>query len=324
MSEHVWLFAAGLGLLAAGTGALVAGAARLDRATGRGAFAVGLVAVGCGPPVAGLALDLALVLRPAEGIDARRLAAAAVGRLIGGNVVSVLLVLGVGALVRPVASSARLFGTATPLAIGAALLFWLLAADNVLSRVDAGVLLTAFVCAVVLLVRAARREPDAGRAAFAGWVPDRLPVRRAGLLALGGLGAVVFGAWLAAGRLLPAAAVLRLSAPVTGLTLAALGTALPAAVAAAVASRRGRSDVVLGLAVGPLLCNLSVVAGAVALVQPLALTEHAILNEVPAMGLCAFLLLPALLNGKVPRWEGALLLAAYAGFVTWQVLRVPR
>lgn len=322
MSESVWLFAAGLGLLAGGAAALVVGAARLDRGTGRGALAVGLVALGLGPCVAPLALDLALVLRPVADLDARRLAAAAVGNLIGGNVASVLLVLGLGAVVHPVTASVRLFGTAIPLALGATLLFWLLAADKGLSRVDGGVLLAAFAGAVGLLVRAARREGDAGRAALAGWVPERFALRLAVPLAVGGLAAVVFGAWLAAGQLLGAAAGLRLSTPVTGLTLAAFATALPAVVAAAVAARAGHSGAVLGLAVGPALCNLLLVAGSVALVRPVEFTEHAILNEVPAMGLCAFLLLPALLNGKVPRWEGVLLLAAYAGFVTWQVSRV--
>lgn len=322
MAEHVALFAAGLGLLAAGTVALVSGAARLDRATGRGAFAVGLVAIGFGPCVAGFALDLALVLRPALPLESRRLHAAALTVVIGGNVASSLLVLGAAALVRPVAVSARLFGTAIPLLFVGTLLFWFLAADKVISRPDGGILLVAAAGALVALVRAARRELPNGRAVLADWVPDRMPLRLAVVLALAGLAAVASGAWLAAGQFVRATAQLKFSTPVMGATVAALGTALPALVAAVLAARRGRSDVVLGLAVGPPLFNVLLVAGAVTVVQPLALTEHAILYEVPAMALCAGLALPALLNGKVPRWEGALMLAAYAGFVTWQVLRV--
>lgn len=321
MSEHVVPFAVGLVLLAAGTGGLVIGAARLDRATGRSAFAVGLVAVGFGPCVAGLALGLALALRPGP-LDATRAAGAALGATVGGNVASVLLVLGAGALARPVAASARLFRTAVPFVFAATLLFWFLAADKVISRTDAGVLLAALLGALVLLARAARRESDPGRRAFAGWVPERGPLWGAALLALAGAGAVAGGAGLAAGELRGATAELRLSVAVMGVTVAALGTALPALVAAVAAARCGRSDVVLGLAVGPALFNLLLVVGTVATVRPLVLSEHAILNEVPAMALCPVLLLPALVNGRVPRWEGALLLVAYAGFVTWQVRRV--
>lgn len=323
MSEHVWLLAAGLALLAVGTGGLVVGAARLDRATGRGAFAVGLVAVGFGPCVAGLALDLALVLRRAAPQQAELFAAAALGTALGANVASVLLVLGAAALVRPITSSARIVRTTIRLLLGATVLFWFLARDNAISRVDAGVLLGAAFGAVVLWVRAARQESDDGRAAFAGWVPERFPLWLAGLLAVAGLGAVVGGAWLAAGELLGARTALRLRVQVVSITVLAFGTALPALAGAVLAASRGRHDLVVGLAVGPALFNLLLVVGAVAMVQPLALTEHAILNEVPAMGLCALLLVPVLLHGRVPRWQGLLLVAAYAGFVTWQVLRVP-
>lgn len=323
MSEHVGLLAAGLALLAVGTGGLVVGAARLDRATGRGAFAVGLVAVGFGPCVAGLALDLALVLRQAPPREAELFAAAALGTAVGGNVASVLLVLGAAALARPITSSARVVRTALRLLLGATALFWFLARDNSISRLDAGVLLGAAVGALVLLVRAARQEPAERRVAFAGWVPERFPLWLAGLLALAGLGAVVGGAWLAAGELLGARTALHLRVQVVSITILAFGAALPALAGAVTASRGGRPDLAVGLSVGPALFNLLFVVGAVAMVQPLALTEHAILNEVPAMGLCALLLVPVLLHGRVPRWEGLLLVAAYAGFVAWQVLRVP-
>ncbi|MDY3553826.1 hypothetical protein R5W24_002940 [Gemmata sp. JC717] len=322
MAEHGILFAVGLGLLAVGSGALVAGAARLDRATGRGAFAVGLVAIGLGPCVSGFALALALVIRSATPLEARRLDAAALATVIGGNIASSLLVLGVAAFVRPATMSARLFGTTIPLLFTMTLLFWFLAADKAISRPDAAILLMAAVGSLVLLARAARREPPDVRAALAGWVPERMPVWVAVLLSLTGLAGVASGAWLAAGSFLQAAVGLRLSTPVTGMTLAAFGTALPALVAAVLAVRRGRPDVALGLAVGPPLFNVSLVVGAVALVRPLLLTEHAILYEVPAMVLSTALVSPALINGRVPRWEGALLFAAYIGFVTWQVLRL--
>ena len=90
-------------------------------------------------------------------------------------------------------------------------------------------------------------------------------------------------------------------------------------VCAVAASLRGRSDLVLGIVVGSVLFNLLLVGG-VAMVEPLLITRNTILEAIPVMALFALLLLPVLLNGlHVPRWEGALLLAAYAAFVTWQV-----
>ncbi len=57
--------------------------------------------------------------------------------------------------------------------------------------------------------------------------------------------------------------------------------------------------------------------------RPLVVEERTILEQIPVMALFVLLLLPVLANGlRVPRWEGALLLAAYAGFVAWQVIGV--
>jgi cation:H+ antiporter len=322
--EHVGLFVLGLALLAVGVLLLVFGAARLDLALGRSPFAVGVVAVAFGPCVAGLAFNLAVIFQPAPELYQRLALATVAGNIVGSNIASIGLVLGAAALVRPVAASAKLFHTAIPLTLAGTALFWFLARNSPLSRVDAGFLLTAAVVALVLLVRAARKEGDAGKVEFAGWVPERTRVWLAVLHAAAGLAATGGGAMLAAAKLIDAMRALKTSAPVMGETLVAFGTSLPALVAAVVSARRGRSGLVLGIVVGSVVFNLLLVAGIAAMIEPLPITSHAILNEIPVMGLFTLLLLPVLLNGlKVPRWEGVLLLAAYAAFVMWQVLRVP-
>lgn len=321
--EHLALFVLGLVLLAVGAPMLVFGSARLDRRIGRGPFAVGAVALAFGPCVAALTLNLAIVLRPA-GPEATRFAlAGVVGHIAGSTVAGVGLVLGVAALVRPVKASARVFYTAIPLALVAALVFWFFAVNKVVSRVAAGALLGAFLVALGVLIQLARREPESVKAELAGWVPEHWPVRWAVLLAIGGLAATIGGAVLATDKFLEATRTLKTSTPVMGETLVAFGTALPALGAAVIASRRGRSDLVLGIAVGFVLFNLLLVLGAVAMIQPLPLTAHAITNEIPATALFVSLLIPVLFNGlRVPRWEGAILLALYIAFVVWQIRRV--
>lgn len=318
--EHVGLFVLGLALLAIGAPMLVFGSARLDRATGRSPFAIGAVAVCFGPCIAGLAFCLAAALRqpPVTRI--------AVGHIVGSNVASVALVLGAAALARPIAARAKLFYTAVPLALGASALFWFLARNGPqepLSRVGAGFLLGALGLALVLLVRAARTESEQVKAELASWVPGRTSVWVAALLALAGAAALVGGAYLTAAEVYGTAVHLKLAARITvlGSTLAAFVTALPTAVGAVLAARRERFDLVLGIAVGPVIFNLLFVAAVVALVRPLVIDQRVILEVIPVMALSALLLVPVLFNGlKVPRWEGALLLAAYAGFVVWQVV----
>jgi cation:H+ antiporter len=315
--EHLALFALGLVLLSGGAPLLVFGSARLDRAIGRGPFAVGAVAVCFGPCVAALTLDLAIVLRQPP------ITRMALGHLIGSGVASVGLVLGAAALARPVAATARLFYTAIPLALVAALLFWFLAFGKVVSQGAAGALLGAFAVAAGVLVFAVRGEAEAVRQEFASWVPAELGVWRAVLLVVVGLAALLGGARLIATQLVGTANYLKAPTFLIGCTMSAFATALPAAAAAVVAARRGWGNLVLGVIVGFALVNVLLVAGVVAMIQPLLIDQVVITQALPAVPLFAALLVPVLFNGlHVPRWFGALLLAAYVGFVVWQVLRV--
>ncbi len=315
--EHVAAFTLGLVLLAAGAVLLVFGAARLDRATGRAPFAIGAVAVAFGPMVAGLAFCLAAVLRQPP---VTRLA---VGAIVGHNVASLGLVLGVATLVRPVAATANLFRTAIPLAFAATALFWFLARNAPElppARVDGGILLAAFVLAVVLMVRAARGESAEVKAEFANWLPERIPLAASGLLALAGLAALVSGGYLIAACIVPAATFLKSPSLVLSSTLGAFVVTIPTLVAAVIASRRGWSNLVLGITVGPVVVNMLLTAGLAALIHPLLIDRWVILEVIPAMGVMTLLLVPLLLNDlRVPRWEGVLLLAAYAGFTLWLV-----
>jgi cation:H+ antiporter len=232
------------------------------------------------------------------------------------------LVLGVAALVRPLAASARVFYTAIPMVLVAALLFWFVTIDKSVARGVGGGLVAAFATAMAVLFGLARREPEAVKEELAGWVPERFAVRWAVLLAFAGLAATLGGATLAADRLYPVGRAI-LNVAVLGETLVAFATALPAVGAAAVAARRGRANLALGVVVGFVLCNLLLALGAAALVQPLPLTRHAIAQEIPAVALFTALLLLVLVRLTVPRWAGGLLVAGYAGFVVWQLLRVP-
>lgn len=316
--ENVALFVCGLLLLALGVPLLAVGAARLDRATGRSAFAVGLVLAALAPCAAQLAFGVASVIRTAPNAMPRL----ALGTLVGGNVASLGLVLGVAALVRPISAHAKVLGRSILALIAVTLVFWFLAADNALTRVDGAILLVAFALALIPLVAAARAEHDDVKAALTAWVPERLNVRVALPLALAGLAALVGGAVLASQTAIPAARALKFSAPVLGEAVAAGALALPALVAAVLAARRGNGDLALLLAVGPALANLTVVAGAVALVHPLIVEELVAMNEIPALALVTALLVPVYINGLlVRRWEGAIRAACFVAFVLWLVLR---
>jgi len=313
MSQHVALFALGVVLLAVGAGALACGAARLARRLGAGAFPVGLAAASLGGSAPVLALVVTAVLNDRHML--------AVGTLVGSNVANVGLALGLAAAARPLAGSSRVVSAAIPVLLGATALFWFLGRDNELSRVSAAVLLVAFAGAVAYLGRVAKRETDAARAEFGGWAPNPKQMWAGVVLTAAGLAGLVGGALL----VVPAAVEIAnrelvIGTRIFGVTAVAFGASLPVVVAAVAAAYRGRADLALGVVVGASLGNLLLAAGVAGLVAPFGLTEAALGNEVPATAVLTLLLLAPLWNGlRVDRWEGALLLAAYAGFVAWRL-----
>jgi cation:H+ antiporter len=99
----------------------------------------------------------------------------------------------------------------------------------------------------------------------------------------------------------------------------AAGTSLPELATSVVAALRGRADMAVGNIVGSNIFNILGIAGATALVVPV--TELGIRPlDLAAMLAVAVLVLPLMRSGfKIVRWEGAVLFAAFLGYLllTW-------
>lgn len=114
---------------------------------------------------------------------------------------------------------------------------------------------------------------------------------------------------------------------VIGLTFVALGTSLPELVTAISALTKGHGALSLGNIIGANLFNLVLVTGASAALSPFSLpadktvsgTPVSLCVDLPVMfGVMLLLSLPALLKGKLYRYQGILLLIIYIAFCTFQ------
>ncbi|MDX1579186.1 MAG: sodium:calcium antiporter, partial [Gemmatimonadota bacterium] len=133
-----------------------------------------------------------------------------------------------------------------------------------------------------------------------------------------GLPCLVFGAhWL-----LDAAEAIAIAfhvpEAVIAATMIAVGTSLPELASTLAAVVRGLGDIAIGNVIGSNVFNLGLVLGTAALIRPLALSPTLVVQQVlPALAFSVLLIPLALTNQRVDRWEGALLLTGYIGFVTW-------
>jgi cation:H+ antiporter len=311
MSAQVLLFAVGLVVLAAGAEALVRGSVRVARALGVSPFVVGFTVIGFGTSAPELVVGLTAALEGRSEI--------ALGNVVGSNIANVGLVLGVAALAAPLAAHMRLLKVEVPLVIGASLLLWALCRDGHVGRADGAVLLAGFFALAAYMYRGARAEPPAVKEELGLAVAEKLRVRVAAVLVVGGLCGLVGGAHLMVTAAVGLARELGVSEWLIGLTVVAVGTSLPELAAAVAGAVRGEADIVVGNIAGSNLFNVLLILGSTAVVRPMDVPASARAVDLPVMTGFAVLLMLVVANGqRVHRWEGAVLLTAYVGFVAWQ------
>ena len=117
------------------------------------------------------------------------------------------------------------------------------------------------------------------------------------------------------------ASALGVSDTVIGLTIVAAGTSAPELVTSIVAAWRGRDDIAVANVVGSNIFNVLGIAGATALVHPLAVPAEIIARDSWWMLGASLLLFPLMKTGmRVNRAEGAVLLVGFAAYLTLLIL----
>ena len=117
---------------------------------------------------------------------------------------------------------------------------------------------------------------------------------------------------------------LRVSALVVGLTVVAFGTSTPELVVSLRAALVGAGDIALGNVVGSNIANVLLILGLAAIVRPLRVKAQVVRIDVPIMIGVSLLVLPVLIDGRVSRVEGVVLLAGIAGYTALSVVLARR
>jgi cation:H+ antiporter len=307
----------------AGVAAIVWGAetfaehlARASTRLGVSMFALALLLAGAEPEE--LATAVAATVRGAPAI--------AFGDVVGANVTVCLVALGVGAVICPLPFSRRVFRyglLGLPAGIAAAAFAW----DGHVGRGEGVVLVTMYVVYVAAIWVAEREPPTLGEAIELYEVPDNLNERPAGrvgpdlFLVLAGLGAMVVGAIILVDGIRDLVDTEADQARIS-LTIVGFATGFELVVLAWSAARRGISDAVVAGVVGSYAYNATMTLGVAALVNPLRVTDAALIH-VPMVAMVVALgavLGLAARRRRLDRRDGILLLAAYPVFVVLVLL----
>ena len=142
-----------------------------------------------------------------------------------------------------------------------------------------------------------------------------------------GAAAIAIGANLLVNNGTIIAGMLGVPDSVIGLTMIALGTSLPELVTAITSLAKGHGALSLGNVIGANLFNIVLVSGTAITISPFAVPSEktiagmnaSLIIDIPVMlGVMALLCIPALIRGKLSRWQGIVLLCIYVTFTAFQ------
>lgn len=307
MFQDIALSAVGLVLLFLGGDALVRGAVALAARLGLSPLVIGITVVGFGTSTPELLVSLQAALGGKPDI--------AVGNVVGSNMANILLILGAAAIISVIIIPFRDVGRDLAVMIGAAVALLAVSYDGQVSRIDGVLLAVGLVVYLALALRRPLPEAAGGPTVDADDF-DRLSTSRTALFILGGLGALMAGAYLLVEGASGLARAMGITEAVIGLTVVAVGTSLPELAAALAAGYRKQSSVVVGNIVGSNIFNILAILGITAMVAPVAVAPRILALDIPLM-LATSLTLLALIwwFGGAMRWAGVLLVALYAAYI---------
>ena len=244
--------------------------------------------------------------------------AIAIGNVVGSNIFNIGVILGLTALICPMRVQLQLLKFDTPVMVGVALLFLVFFRDGQIHLWEALVFLAAIVGYTVLNIRLARRQASAAvQQEFGESVPPPTGSawKDAGLI-VAGLAVLVLGSRLFVTGAVDLARLLKLSEALIGLTIVAAGTSLPELASSLMAAWRKQPDIAIGNVVGSNIYNILAILGVSGVIAPPINGQGVSLTDTLVMiGISLVLLAIAWTGFKLQRWEGALLLALYGGYL---------
>nr|WP_198929208.1 calcium/sodium antiporter [Marinobacter sp. X15-166B] len=314
---------AGLTLLVWSADRFVDGAAATARHLGMPSLLIGMVIIGFGTSAPELAVSAIAALEGNPGL--------ALGNAYGSNITNIALIVGLVALISPIAVHSQVVRKELPLLLLLAAIAGYQLLDGELSRTDGWVLLGVFAAVMGWsIVQGYRGKGDSlSTEAETALAAHPMSLKAALGWLLIGLVLLVASSRLLVWGAVSIAQSFGISDLIIGLTIVAIGTSLPELAAAIAAVKKNEHDLILGNILGSGIFNTLAVVGLAASIHPLTVDPEVLYRDWMLMtALTAALLVMCLgLKGRlrsINRVEGGILVITYVAYTSYLVSTVVR
>lgn len=309
--------ALGLALLVWSAGKFVEGSAAAAGHFGMPPLLIGMVVVGFGTSAPEMVVSALAASQGNPGL--------ALGNAYGSNITNIALILGITALISPIAVHSQVMRKELPILTAVtALAAWQLW-DGELTLVDAIVLLGVFALLLAWSIRQGMtQKADALGTEIAEEMSHRsMPLRKAVLWLIVGLLLLILSSRILVWGAVEIAHGFGVSDLIIGLTIVAVGTSLPELASSVIAARKGEHDIALGNILGSNLFNTLAVVGIAGSISPMAVAPEIFSRDIAVMAaltLSLFVLGYGFRKpGRINRFEGGLLLACFVGYTGYLI-----
>ncbi|MGN0342171.1 MAG: calcium/sodium antiporter [Roseburia sp.] len=252
--------------------------------------------------------------------------ALAVSNVVGSNIFNLIVVCGACALFTPLKVDRDTLKKQFPLAILVGILLlvtgWL---GMEVGHLDGVLYLVLFILFLWWMVRSAIKARAAGQKVAVEGEPDETkkthPIWLCLIFIVGGAAAIAVGGDLVVDSAAIIAETFGLSQNLIGLTIVAVGTSLPELVTSLVAAKKKEVDMALGNVIGSNIFNVLMVLGIAAAISPIAFNMENVIDIVLLTAMSLIVWAFCWSKQKIVRWEGALMLLMYVGYMAYIIIR---
>ncbi len=310
--EIVWLLFS-LVILYFGAEGLVSGAASLAKRIGISPLVIGLTIVSVGTSAPELLVSMKAALNGQGALS--------VGNVLGSNFFNVGVILGISALIYPLAVKRQLLKLDVPVMVLASLLFFLFYLDFTISRLEALAFLLTLITYITYMLITSRKEKQTEKGEEEDirmskhWLLDLLFI-------VVGLAALVYGSDLLVVNAVVIAGWLGMSEAMIGLTIVAAGTSMPELATSVVAALKKRSDIAIGNVVGSNIFNILLILGVTGLIAPVSAPDINYVDGLFNLGIGVLIWLFMKRSSRIRRSQGAIFLLVYLIYFAYKLFLI--
>ena len=314
---QVLLLIGGLALIVFGADWLVDGASGIARRFGLSEFVIGLTIVGMGTSAPEMVVSFIGAFQGNADI--------AIGNVVGSNIMNTLLILGVTALILPMAITPSNWKRDIPMNILITVLLIVLGLEytlfhigtNGLSRWDGGILIALFIVYMILSFKGNKPDEEDSPA-------KQRSIWMCLLLIVAGIAGLAFGGNLFVNNATELARALGVSDKFIAITILAGGTSMPELATCVVAAAKKKGQLALGNIIGSNVFNILLILGGSALISPLSF-DHITYVDLGILLVSALSLLTAGFIGRkkeIDRLDGGFFLLIWAAYMAYLIINL--